>query len=575
MAGVSRDQGSYLIFSRTKGSISIFLAIMLFVMTFLVYYSTGWLSAKKKTEEKYLGVDLALSSLLADYDRDIYDDYGLTVLVYNDTASLKREFDRINLKNGLADIEDSYVFFSSSINDDAVLADMITKHMEHRTVSLIATELLDKFGILNLFSRFKDLLLVKSVVEDIIFDCEKLAAYMISGLEGINSFDIQKALDGDTEYVIYKIDEIRRFINTINDLLSSVKRLEEYKDKLGADGSFFSDVLSRINIFSHSIESIRSVLSKLNRNMIILEECLGMLGEPETVTLLLADYLLIEFDFSSLLPKLELTDEIIRLDTRDIKGGFFDELLLNVLRDDTILDENQIALLPFISSGIDMLEKISSFKEFFSEFSFEGFFDQILQTVIINEYVIDKFSCETKHKSERMLINEIEYILHGKDSQNSNLKTTKTILLFMRAALNYIAINLDKEKTALARSAGAAISVFTMGAGAGIFSEIIISSWALYEAYEDLSKLLSGEDIAVIKGSGDYSLDLGIDRGQKSPVKAGYRDYLRLFLALSANETKLGRIKNLISINTGMDTAVIFTGLRGGYEELFEIEKGY
>jgi len=212
---------------------------------------------------------------------------------------------------------------------------------------------------------------------------------------------------------------------------------------------------------------------------------------------------------------------------------------------------------------------------FFSAISFDYLADRLYDQAVINEYILDKFSCETKIKDERFFINEIEYILHGKSSQNENLKRTKTIILLLRAALNYTSIHLDTEKMALARSVGATISLLSFGIGSGVYAEVITASWALYEAYKDLERLLAGQKTAVIKAKGDYSLDFGGGVGPKSPIVAGYEDYLRLFLLFYSERTKLERISRLLCINTGLDTSLMYVGIRGGYMDEFTIEKGY
>jgi hypothetical protein len=570
-----KDPGYPVIFSRNRGGIAIFLSVVIFALSFMIFFSASRLTAGKNMEGRYMTVDIALRSLLADYDDDIYEEYGLTVIGYSDADVMEREFKRILIKNDFKETEDAYIVFTESVEDKGILKELICEHMENRVISKIANEILSKFSILSSLSKFREMLELKSVIESVIFDCEKICAAVVTDFADINKFDIEKALAGDTDYLIYKLGELRKFADVMNDLLDSLERLASEKDGIAGDNDFFGEMLSRIEVFSSSIPTVREVIGKADQNISLLITLLELLDTDESISDLLSGYLDIDMDLGSLIPKLAIEESLRSLDLRSVKGGFFDELLLKVTRDDIVLGDSIAGLLPYIAEGESILSGLGSFMDLFTDFSFNKLFDSVYDQIIINEYIIDKFSYETKNISGRYFTDEIEYIIFGKASQNDDLRKIKLALLLLRTALNYVGIHLDREKTALARSVGTAVSLLTFGIGGGVAAELIISSWALYEAYNDLSLLLSGEDIAVIKGKGDYSIDFGTGAGVKSPVTAGYEDYLRLFLILSDEDAKLGRIRNLICLNTGTDTGLLYTALKGGFRDAFSIEKGY
>jgi hypothetical protein len=568
MAGTYRDLLSSKMFSENKGVISIFLAMIISALSFMVFYSAGHLIKKKETERRHHQTDIALRSLLTDYDTKMYENYGLTVLAYSDPGALRREFVRILMKNDFKGVEDTFVKFTKSLNDKEELKQMIHEHMEHRVISKLVEELLDKFDILGSFSKFRELLEAKAVIEEVIFDCEKITVLLTTDFEGIDALDMEKALLGDTEYILYKIDEYRRLSESLRALISSIGRLLELENKFMGDSGALKEVFGRISLFSKSMEYINSLLVKAEKNISMLITCIEMIDMGEDIAEKLKGHIPLEIDLGILIPKPDLSESLKRFDLRNTKGGFFDELLLRVSRDDRVLENSYY-------DTEDILDNVDSFKDFFSEISFKYLAEKLYDQAVINEYILDKFSCETKIMDERFFTNEIEYILHGKSSQNENLKRTKTIILMLRAALNYAAIHLDSEKTALARSVGATISLLSFGIGSGVYAEVIMASWALYEAYKDLEKLIGGQKIAVIKAKGDYSLDFGGAVETKSPIVAGYEDYLRLFLLFYSERTKLGRISSLLCINTGLDTSLMYIGIRGGYMDDFVIEKGY
>lgn len=575
MGSIYKNPGYSGIFLKTKGSIAVFLAVTVFSLSFAVFFSAAHINRGKAAEKRYYQIDLALSSMLADYDREIYKNYGLPILGYNDQSAMRREFVRILMKNGFQDVENAFVSSTASLNSEGVLKELIKEHMESRAVSKLAEELLGKFGIFESFSRFRELLEAKAVIEDVIFSCEKISSYITTDFEHISAFDIDKAVRGDTEYLTYKLDEYRRFIGSLKELIDSVRRLDEWKTGIAGNEGFIYELLGRIDLFSGSMDHISGVLEKAERNMSLIITCIDMLEEEIDITELAEKYLVLDADLSFLLPSPDLAEELKKLDLREVKGGFFDELLLKVTRDDSVISDEAERLLPFVMENGGLLDSIKSFRDFLAGISFSGLAGKAYEQLLINEYIMDKFSYETKRSEDRLYIDEIEYILFGKSSQNENLEKTKVILLLIRTALNYISIHLDSQKTALAKSVGAAVSLLTFGIGGGLIAELIIAAWAVYEAYGDVSSLLAGEKIAVIKSKGDFSIDFGSAGGGKSLIVAGYADYLRLFLIFLSEEVKLGRISNLIYINTGMDPALMFTALRGGYKDEFEIGKGY
>ena len=379
MGSIFKDQRSSAIFLQTKGSISIFLSIVVFALSFLTFYSVRHITERKGIENRYMSIDIAVRSLLADYDSDIYKNYGLTVLGYSSAHKLKNEFNRLLFKNDFADVENTTIEFVDSITGEDILKEMITEHMDSRVISKIVEEVIEKFSILESFSKFKDFLETKTLIESIIFDCEKICAYIVSDLEDLNIFDIEKALLEDTEYLIYKLGEFRRFGSSIKELIGSIEKLCQEKDKLLRENDIFSEILDRVNVFTDNLDKIKSVVTVIDRNISIIITCIEMIDLEQDIKEMIKGYSKIDIDVSIFIPKIKLESGIKDLDLREIKGGFFDELLLNIDREDILIDENLEVFLPFIKNERLFLSNLKSLKSFFSDISFSNIFERFYE----------------------------------------------------------------------------------------------------------------------------------------------------------------------------------------------------
>ncbi len=99
---------------------------------------------------------------------------------------------------------------------------------------------------------------------------------------------------------------------------------------------------------------------------------------------------------------------------------------------------------------------------------------------------------------------EVEYILTGKTDTGASITTVKAMLLGVRTAFNLAAIFTDPSKVSQANAIAAAIS----GPFAPAVAIAILVGWAVAESAMDVSRLCSGEEIAVFKGHGDWNLSI-------------------------------------------------------------------
>ena len=214
--------------------------------------------------------------------------------------------------------------------------------------------------------------------------------------------------------------------------------------------------------------------------------------------------------------------------------------------------------------------------------SIESIRDSGSNNFLVNEYIMGCFRNHNGGKETRdtFFLNEVEYILSGKFSDQKNYKDVRGELLLMRVGLNSLHIFSDpvkrNEVTSLA-------SLLTPGPGALVTEALIVAAWAAAEAENDIRRLEDGKEAALLKTRDQWALDLerAVKYNEKNPdeiepkkesggyaeprLKNGndYEEYLRILLFLENREIKLLRCMDLIQLN-----------MKGSYRKDFDL-KGY
>lgn len=190
----------------------------------------------------------------------------------------------------------------------------------------------------------------------------------------------------------------------------------------------------------------------------------------------------------------------------------------------------------------------------------------LVDMAFINEYAGYHFTnyCSPPEKQrDKTLQYEQEYILQGKASDRENLKMTVNGLIKVREAMNLIYLYRDSEKRGEAKALAAAI---TGVAGLSPLTEVvaffILTVWAFAESLEDVKTLLSGGRVPFVKRAEEWKLSLsrllewggsggngpGTD-GDASGRGLDYQAYLKLFLMLQNRVEKDYRMMDMIQEN--------------------------
>lgn len=182
--------------------------------------------------------------------------------------------------------------------------------------------------------------------------------------------------------------------------------------------------------------------------------------------------------------------------------------------------------------------------------------EQILVNQYINKFFANFLSIQTSELSKRELDYEQEYLLCGKSKDRDNLKGAAEQILAVRGAMNLIFLLGSPERKAQADSFAAAISAGYAPAQF-ILSFFILTLWALGEAMVDLRGLFSGGKVPFFKSEGQWRTDfqsliamefLDMDSDAAEEGKT-YGEYLQLLLLLKERPVRNYRIMDLIQWN--------------------------
>lgn len=188
------------------------------------------------------------------------------------------------------------------------------------------------------------------------------------------------------------------------------------------------------------------------------------------------------------------------------------------------------------------------------EFSFE---DNFWEQLIFHEYILAYTGRYNQEKEDSLLKYQTEYILSGKSGDLENLKSVVYKLLGIRAAANLIHLLSSEEKCMIAESAAAIIAaLLTIPEAEPVFVAVLILTWVMAESLYDVSQLLKGGRVPLLKSELDwhYGLEAIFDFGEaieeeKETSGLSYNDYLRVMLCLQDKQTTTYRLMDIIEMD--------------------------
>lgn len=232
------------------------------------------------------------------------------------------------------------------------------------------------------------------------------------------------------------------------------------------------------------------------------------------------------------------------------QGGLF----MKVLPEDAVISKKTVSL-----SGIPSKSKTRISEEVTSD---ESWGTSLVKQIGVNEYCRMKFDsflnrCERKISMEQQpLLYEQEYLLCGKSSDRDNLSETVEKLLALRSAFNLLSISGSSRMRAEAD-----LLALTISGGyaplKSVLSVLLLSLWALGEAFVDVKHLLRGEQVPFWKDEDQWSLDLnGLisfafleDMPGSGADGEDYQDHLRILFLLMDRAERNFRMMDVIQWN--------------------------
>lgn len=221
------------------------------------------------------------------------------------------------------------------------------------------------------------------------------------------------------------------------------------------------------------------------------------------------------------------------------------------------------------------------------------FSDNDWDRLLLYEYILQKTGHYGEEKVNSHLQYQTEYILYGMESDVGNISEMVDCLFAVRETANAVHILLSQEKMDLLKAAS---DVIASALGAPecslIFQTLFVVIWAGFESLWDVSCLLEGEEIGLIKNNFQWHYDVGTSVQEttedKGNVMLGYDDYLRIFLMLQDTQLTTYRLMDVIEMDIRLtpgneefrmdgciDSVTVCIDLESGYGYQFEVTRNY
>ncbi|MCD8019308.1 MAG: DUF5702 domain-containing protein [Clostridiales bacterium] len=180
------------------------------------------------------------------------------------------------------------------------------------------------------------------------------------------------------------------------------------------------------------------------------------------------------------------------------------------------------------------------------------------------EYISDCFRSYTDEKSgDRALKYEVEYLIHGKASDQANLKAVANRLLCIRFIVNYAYLSKDETWIATTETTTTILlGLLGLPEAQKAVQILLTAAVSLAESLLDVHALFAGEKIPITKSEDTWNLTLANAATllvNKGPVKegtknVGYEEFLQLFLIMKTVSKKfIYRMMDVMQLNVALE----------------------
>lgn len=179
------------------------------------------------------------------------------------------------------------------------------------------------------------------------------------------------------------------------------------------------------------------------------------------------------------------------------------------------------------------------------------------QAPILDSYLFEKCGDYRKTEDQSPLQYELEYILCGKGSDRENLEGTFLRIGAVRTAANCVYLFSNGKRRSEAEAMAASLAAVTLTPALGsLYLAAILLAWGYAESVQDMKILAEGGKVPLLKDDASWQTDVhSILDPSKNTDHTGcergltYEDYLRIFLFLEAEGTKVSRFLDICELN--------------------------
>lgn len=586
-----------------EGSITVFLSLILTCICAL----TGGLFESARTAGSgwymQMALDSSLDSLMSKYHRDVWEQYRIFMLEFEDQEGLAGEMEpylesyfsnapfypiedrEITVSQPVKITGEGGQWFEKEILDymkfgiwnietnPAALQEMADSIKEAESLSAIAEQYQE---------NGRRLLKLEQVIEDIGKCLERQKKYLEDGnrqlQNGNGSGFIKTAnkLKKELEKIPELVSEYEKKADRLKDEIeASEKAADEYREDFKPQTwELLSEEMNGYRSYTDSEGSRRKEIKQTEEtaaeNKTIIEEAIRRAEEVQ-------DYIDSwepddeddELDVKRLWRQVLSVTGRFKTNSRFEKTGIKDKNKMNVLETLSRLAGGDLLSIVIpegaeVSNDFVELSQMPSVTEGNQGTGSAGgtLENPLVDTALIHEYAAH-FYTNFLSENERPMKYEQEYLLIGSGSDRENLKRTVNRIVAVREAMNLLYLLKDPDKRQEAELTAAAITgVSGIAPLVSVTTFFILTVWALAESIEDVKALLRGGKVPLMKQSTDWKVSLSglVESGTGVFKESGiadeegrrgldYQSYLKLLFLLVDQSVKEYRMMDMIQKN--------------------------
>ena len=188
----------------------------------------------------------------------------------------------------------------------------------------------------------------------------------------------------------------------------------------------------------------------------------------------------------------------------------------------------------------------------------ESALDKVTGKILLGEYFLEKCSSFQNPMEKAVLKYQIEYLLHGKESDLENLEATVEDILLIREGINFTYLMTDTGKVKEAEALAWILSaVFMSPEIKEALKLTILFAWTYAESVKDIRILMDGNSLPLVKNEENWNTPLAqlfsftSHLGDYHVAESGmtYEDYVRYFLNIKTDKELLYRFMDICEMD--------------------------